>query len=270
MIRRDSGNHWLLISQLAHARLAGELAEAWVSTDFPPVSRGDLLAAVLHHDDGWRDWELDPQLDVQTGRPRDFTEMPMGDSTAIWTRSIEQFGVGDPANLARGKSLNFLGRLWISRHFCALAEYARENRVGNPDDVAASERFLSEQQHWREFDSFQRQLAECGGTPEIVENGFQWLRFFDRISLWLCCAERSLCWTIASPRGKSITFTPVDHGRFALDPYPLSVPRLELTVSARMIHATPFANQAAFRDDYRGARETTLRWIFEPAHGKNG
>ncbi|MFG0334180.1 MAG: DUF3891 family protein [Maioricimonas sp. JB049] len=89
MIRRTSENSWLLIPQTEHARIAAELARAWGNSRFAPLSLADwLVPAIRHHDDGWTDWDNSPQTDPESGTPRDFTEMPIAESTAIWHRSI--------------------------------------------------------------------------------------------------------------------------------------------------------------------------------------
>lgn len=89
MIRRDAHDRRLLISQVEHARLAADLAEAWRDPqllEFP--QRLELLSAIRHHDDGWAGWEQAPTLNAD-GAPRDFTEMPMPVATDIWSRSID-------------------------------------------------------------------------------------------------------------------------------------------------------------------------------------
>ncbi len=89
MIRRDCDSDWLLISQVDHARLAEVLAAAWGNSQ---VSRlpmpAELVPAIRDHDEGWLDWEQSPTVDQETGRPLNFTEMPMEVSTRIWEKSI--------------------------------------------------------------------------------------------------------------------------------------------------------------------------------------
>src|SRR5689334_22023337 len=92
MIRRpqpgvDSQPQWVLISQVEHARVSGELAEHWAAGALAP--RDELVATIYHHDDGWREWEQRPDVDPEPGRPRAFTEMPLADSLVIWQRSID-------------------------------------------------------------------------------------------------------------------------------------------------------------------------------------
>ncbi|MGH7139967.1 MAG: DUF3891 family protein, partial [Pirellulales bacterium] len=113
MIRRSKGtDRWVLISQVEHARLSGALAEAWGNEPFARLeSHDELVAAVTHHDDGWSAWEVAPKVDLQTGRPLDFTETPLTDSLAIWRESIRRAGDIGP-----------LAAYMVSGHFSALLE----------------------------------------------------------------------------------------------------------------------------------------------------
>lgn len=262
MIRRDSGDNWLLISQVDHARIAGELAAAWEPADFEGVPRDELLWAIAHHDDGWATWEECPRIEPGIGRPYDFTEMPMEQSTAIWTRSIARCARGEGH---AGVGASSLGGAWVSRHFCVLAEHARESRSGNRADVAAVEQFLAEQGAFRQSVDVPRGSGggRSVGGEDAVETGYRWVRFFDRISLWLCCAERVQQWRVESPLNRSITFRPDGGLRVRCSPYPLSVPRLELPVSARVVRAARWESQEAFDEAWSGSERVPLRWTIE-------
>ena len=113
MIRRDVAPPpaWILISQIDHARLAARLAEHWGAGEFPALwPAAELLWAIEHHDDGWRDWDLAPGVDPDSGQPRSFTEMIPADSLAIWTASIETARHAGP-----------LETYVVAGHFCVLA-----------------------------------------------------------------------------------------------------------------------------------------------------
>src|SRR5690606_1098412 len=106
MLRRDlplsdTPERWLLISQIEHARISGELARAWGNTEVAAVIapqgaadaqrraiRDEWLAAVRHHDDGWAGPEADPAVDQVLGRPYSFLDMPREESLGVWRDSI--------------------------------------------------------------------------------------------------------------------------------------------------------------------------------------
>ena len=250
MIRRDDGDGWLLISQVEHARLAGEIAAAWGNGTVPAPPHPEwLISAVRDHDEGWRAWELAPRIDPSTGRPRDFTEMPMREATVIWTRSI--------ADCCKQPFCS----LWVSRHFCHLAEQARESRGDKPDEVAAIDRFLQQQRSVQACE--EQALAPRFGPGEFVplaDEGFRFLQFFDRLSLWLCCAPRTQPEEFLVPRFGSIRFVPDTPRLLRAEPFPLSVDSLELRVPAKRIAAQRLADDAELRAALSHARTEELRW----------
>ena len=80
MIRRelklnDSTAIWLLISQVEHARISGELVRNW-REEFS----SDVVDAIAHHDDGWEAWENEPKINPKIGGPYSFLEMPLAES----------------------------------------------------------------------------------------------------------------------------------------------------------------------------------------------
>jgi hypothetical protein len=254
MIRRDDGNDWLLISQVEHARLAGEIAAAWGNDRVAPLPAHDLLMhAIAHHDDGWVEWERTPRIDPATGRPREFTEMPMGEATAIWSHSIEKCG-----------QHSSWGGVWVSLHFCWLAEKARESRRGNSAETNAIDRFLAEQSRWHaEWRTEIKGGLDAAARQRRIVTGFHWVQFFDRVSLWLCCAARSDPWEVESPPtpdAMRFTFTPQSPTRIVIQPNPLRVGRLDLSVSAQRIPQREYANDQELHATLRNASHEALQW----------
>ncbi len=180
MIRRDDGDDWLILSQMEHARVAAELARVWCFGSSSTVGATDLLLSAVHdHDEGWRAWELAMQIDPKSGTPRQFTEMPMEVATEIWTKSIEFCAQKHP-----------LPGLWVSSHFVYLGEQSLESREADLSDVSAVQRFLTAQSRFQE----QCRLEALQDVTErefdaLSRFGFTFLRMFDSLSLWLCCAQ---------------------------------------------------------------------------------
>ncbi|MGH7127099.1 MAG: DUF3891 family protein, partial [Planctomycetaceae bacterium] len=232
MIRRDDDGHWLLIPQPEHVRIAAELADGWGNAEVAPLPEPELLvSAIRHHDDGWREWEAAPKIDPETGRPRNFTEMPATDATAIWSRSIESSYRGEGASSP-------LGGIWVSRHFTWLAEQGRDSRRGDAFELAVIEAFLEDQSEkqarWR------KETAERFPPDDLdplIETDFRWVQFFDRLSLWLCCAERTEPEEFSIPGGGTLRFVPQEQRTFRIEPWPLRGESLSLSVPAVRIPA---------------------------------
>jgi hypothetical protein len=262
MIRRprteaDGSQRWVLISQVDHARLAGELAGAWGAAPFSRLEPYDELVAAIHrHDDGWADWERRPDVDAQTGQPLDFTEMPQDDSLAIWRGSIQ---------VAAG--LGCLAAYVVSGHFSALLRRALEARADAETawtDLAIG--FLDEQDTARS-----QWLAGwlAGGkdcTPAMAERALAWLQWFDGLSLWICCRERTEPLETASPEGPAVRFSPVTPARIAVEPWPFVQSDLILSTAARSVPVARYRDQAALAA--APAEAVTLEWTLAPSlHG---
>ena len=96
MIRRDEANEFLLISQIAHARLAATLAAAVGNDKFAaPLPRGPVLKAVELHDEGWPLHDQSPTINAR-GEPTDVFEMALETALAIWSASTERAAAADP------------------------------------------------------------------------------------------------------------------------------------------------------------------------------
>lgn len=251
MLRRDSQGDWLLISQVDHAHLAAEIAVVWEHGSLASLPlREEFLAAVRHHDDGWREWEASPQIDPHTARPRNFTEMPLEDSAAIWSRSIE-------SGLQQGGPF---AAIWISRHFRWLGERSLESPRETGESRAMSEFLATQQSLEVDWLLAAGELVPEETVAELAHTGFRWLQFFDLVSLWLCTAERTRPETLTDPDGVPVTFTPENAQQITLDPYPLAVPQLALSVPARRIASRPYANDADLQETLQSASGETLCW----------
>lgn len=344
MIRRDSGDDWLLISQVQHARLAADLARVWGNPRVPPLPVADqLVRAVRDHDNGWWSWEQAPEIDPAAGWPRSFTEMPMPVATRIWTASIESAARGEfshaaamrrleqhlrgageelswqhvhvlemvlqfrvpftAADVARRtvhenaasildamQSVGVLRRtavpdgtehfevaaptlgpaplpgIWVSRHFCYLAEQARSARRDRPDELAALDAFLSAQSQ-RQAAWKTEAVREFAGEhlDRLIEAGFHYVQFFDRLSLWVCMAERSEPADFDLPSGGRMTWAPGSAGRIDVAPWPFSVEHVELSAPARRIAARVYANDAGLHKEFGRSPEEQLRWTLMPS-----
>lgn len=236
MIRRTDHNHWLLIDQIEHARIAAELAAEWADPEWQAFrNQWPILDAILHHDDGWLDWDAEPQLDPQTGQPRDFTEMRLADSTALWRLSIEECDRIDP-----------VAGHWVSLHFGWLAEQALENRT-DVQDLAAARQFL------------QTQRASSRADAEVLHTGLRWLQMFDRLSLWLCCSPPPQSRQLETPSGRPLQMTFASPLQPEMTLWPYESDRIQLQTAARRVPRKHYDRQS-FQVALRAANEPDIRW----------
>ncbi len=94
----------------------------------------------------------------------------------------------------------------------------------------------------------------------LIEAGFHWVQLFDRFSLWLCCQERTSTESFQLPTGETVHFTPLKSGEVAVEPFPFSVPAMELEVDAKRLTKKTFPNRAALHAALDQAPRERLRW----------
>lgn len=350
MIRREEGRDWLLIPQIEHAHVAGDVAAVWGNDEVAafPDSR-ELLSAVRHHDDGWREWDTAPRLHAETGIPRSFLEMPMPVATEIWSRSIEIASRGtsswlnavkssqvlkpsatSPAEVQNSivESIFRLGRpftgeetmqdllahsnpkrdireivfrtlhllelggwvrksdeseaeqrfqiafpfdppsplagIAVSKHFTWLAEQATESRGDEPKEMHAVECFLESQRHQQRVLHNAALETWNGSAKELTDlqdRGYRAVQFFDRLSLWLCCAPRRDAVELECPGRGMFRLVPLEATRIAIEPFPLADGGdLELSVSAKRIAARRYANDDDLLNALHDAEAERLNW----------
>lgn len=244
MIVRTGPHVWLLISQIEHARIAAEIADVWRLPTLLMDLADDFQFAVRHHDDGWAQWDSAPTVN-EDGRPRDFMDMPMPVATKIWSASI---------NITVQHS-RWAG-LWVSRHFCHLAELAIEHRESEAD-LAAARRFLAMQ-----FVAQRRWRARLGVEPDsLIELlGLHGVQFFDRLSLWLCCAERTQPQEFVDPEDDKTRWTPVSSAEVRIESAAFMAQKLPLAAPATVIPQQLYADDAELRATMAAGQRATLAW----------
>lgn len=154
-----------------------------------------------------------------------------------------------------------LGGIWVSKHFCALAEGAKERLADDTGETAKIDAFLAEQAS--------RQTAWTAAAHEfagdeldrVIDTGFRYVQFFDRISLWLCMAERAEPWDAALSSSLALTFTPISPREITVSPWPFRSGALEVSTPAMQLPARAFSDDADLRDALADADRTTLRWV---------
>lgn len=344
MIRRDLIDGFLLLSQVDHAHLAGDLASAWGNDRIAGLPLADrLVRAIRDHDEGWRHWESTPTVTAD-GLPRQFTEMAATDATSIWTASIDLCAGGEPsmaealrrlrsdggevtpddaivldaihawrgsfnidhltaaivgegeltaeavtASLARLEARQIvrrvptviggpvaaidlptvggapLGGIWVSKHFSALAESARSGRSDSPGELAVLEAFLAEQSSRQsEWAMMARDFAG-DELDRVIDTGFRYVQFFDRVSLWLCMAERHEPWQATLSSTLTLTFEPRSPREIMVEPWPFGPSALELSAPALRVPAGPLPADADLHAALQAAATTTLHWVLVPA-----
>ena len=240
MIRRDAPRtddptHWLLIPQQEHARLSYELAAEWrdLLPDAPDRVREELLTAMLRHDDGWPEWDAQPLIDPEHGRPYGFTEMPPAEAQRLWSASIDICrAIGPLAG-------------WVAAsHFIHLQDK-------QDDDFHEWRPWLAQQDAHREAWLRDWSSQDARHTPHLAERCLALLQTFDWLSLWLCCLAPL---NPADPREELTLgaedkafgvfgFRSAADGKIGVRPWPFKTNSLALRAPARLAPVGPYASQ---------------------------
>lgn len=228
MIIRPGDASLLLITQPDHAALAGRIMERWRTdrlVDSP--RRDDILAAVAHHDNGWREVDAAPVVDPASGKLLDFITAPLAMRQGVWPRGVERLA-GQPYTAAL-----------VAAH--ALHVYDRNRGHAEWDP------FFDEMRALRD-----RHLAASGVTVDDLGRDYTFVRIGDLISLTFCNAWQS---PQADAFGYEIRF---DGTRVTVAPDPFGGAAIPLEIAARELPNRAFTSADDAEQAWRSARVVTV------------
>jgi hypothetical protein len=258
------GRLWC-INQTAHAHQAEDLCRQWGSdrsgADFaPPRPYGPVLLGISQHDNGWYEWELQPELRAD-GYPMDFIHGPH------WAAKLDLWRLG----VSRAFEQHPYAGVLVGHHAALLYERQLESpRVGE-DERNATQAFVDEQAGVRA--EARRLLAGDARLTEAladtkVEAHTRLLQFGDTSSLVVCMpwSNREIAHCPVDMAG---TYTTIamehDDRRITYDPWPFGVDRFEVAIWGRVIERRQFPDVEAYRATLAEAPAMHRRWTVERA-----
>jgi hypothetical protein len=244
MLHRRTNEGVIVITQPAHARLSGDLARAWgneVFGDFAP--QAEMCLAADLHDIGFLDWEESPTLNLKTGLPHSFLDLPTKLHLNIWAKGIRQM-----------TQYSRYAALLVSMHFATLAQ--RHPSLPSSQETQFEKNFLEEQranQH-RLMTSLRNdpQYASSSGN-EVLARNRELVSLWDWISLLLCMGlgETQIVNGVPAAKGKcDITLTSLSPGepsRVKLFPWPFNEASVCLSCEGRRLTQT-FREESVMRE----------------------
>lgn len=164
-----------------------------------------------------------------------------------------------------------LGGMAVSKHFCWLAEQARESRAERTDELSAVNEFIQRQHDLQR--SWRRAVAASQLSTDAVnrriEEGFRTVQFFDRLSLWICCAPRTEPLQLEYPGSGCVEFVPRHDWTFTVKPFPFPLDPvlhadkpMTVEVSAKRIAARRYVDDADLQSALADAAAERLTWTF--------
>jgi hypothetical protein len=265
MIVQEQGDELVLIRQTDHAVLSGFLAREWGNELFQrPEPFESLRLAATEHDNGWREWELLPQIDSKTRLPYSFMSLPTDVHIQLYQRGIERVV----------KSDRYAGLL-VSMHASGLYDRARATIPGfsakyvksaEADLVTGFLQGLKLQQLRLKVDLRGETAAQELVQDKLLENNSRRLEALDRLSLYFCMS--------GAPHDATIESVPVDDQgseadwelrpdgptAVSLGPYPFRREPLQISILTRRVPKRLYVDSLDFQKTLARAPYTALNF----------
>ena len=246
MIIQEQSDHLVLIRQTDHAVLAGHFARELGNDTFaPPEPAESFRLAATEHDNGWNEWELLPEVDLNGFLPYSFMSIPTREHIELYKRGIERVSKVD----------RYAGLL-VSLHCLGLYDRTRATIPG------FSAKYIKAQESEIVTDFLQTlrlqqlrmkvDLREDPATKDFTDE--KWLQFnslrleaLDRLSLYFCMGPLEGATIDAVPsdyKGSEVDWELQPEGTNAatLEPYPFRRDPLEISILARRIPKRRYAD----------------------------
>lgn len=264
MILQEHDNELVLIRQTDHAVLAGFFAREWGNELFKrPEPFESFRLAVSDHDNGWREWELLPQLDPKTRLPYSFMSLPTDQHMALYQRGIERMIKAD----------RYAGLL-VSMHCQGLYDKTRATIPGfsakyvkstETEQVNNFLQGLKLQQLRLKVDLRADPATRDLSQDKTLDANAKRLEALDRLSLYFC---------MDSPHDTSIEGVPVDdhgsevdwelraHGNniVSLAPYPFRREPLQISILTRNVPKRLYVDNVDFQKTLSHAPYVAVRF----------
>ena len=248
----------LVIRQTDHAFLAGFFAREWGNDRFSkPQPNPSFTLAVSEHDNGWGEWELQPELDPRTRMPFSFMSIPTATHIALYQKGIERLVKVD----------HYAGLL-ASLHAAGLYDRTRATMPGfSAKYVKAEESHL--------VNDFVQQLrlqqlrlkvdlrANAASKPfmddPLVNANVARLEALDRLSLHFCMNPQQDAMVDAVPVNEQgedadLELHAEGAGVIAVAPYPFRRDPLSFSIMARRVPKKIYSDDLDFQKTLAAAQ----------------
>jgi hypothetical protein len=262
MIVQEQGDQLILIRQTDHAVLSGFFAREWGNNLFQqPEPFESVRLAASEHDNGWREWELQPKLDPKTRMPYSFMSLPTDAHIELYQRGIERL-----------VKIDRYAGLLASLHAAGLYDKTRATIPGfSAKYIKSTEselvngflQSLKLQQLRLKVDLRADSVFKEFSNEKFLDTNARRLEALDRLSLYFC---------MHPPHDATIDGVPVDsHGSdvdwelrpdgsnaVSLGPYPFRREPLEISILARRVPRRMYTDNLDFQKTLARAPYTAL------------
>jgi hypothetical protein len=251
MILQEREDQLLVIRQTDHAILSGFFAREWGNEVFQrPEPFESFCLAAGEHDNGWREWELEPRIDPKTRLPYSFMSIPTEEHVALYQRGIERVVQAD----------SYAGLL-VSMHCTGLYDRARARLPGfSAKYVKSNESHLVNdflqrlklQQLRLKVDLRVNPAAKSFAEEKSLERNARLLQALDRLSLYFCLGaleDATIDGVPLNDEGDDVDWEvrPDGENSVSLTPYPLRRSPLAVSILARQVPKRLYGDDLDFQ-----------------------
>ena len=261
--KRDDG--LLMVTQVAHARLAGQLARMWGNEHFEtPQPRDAVSVAADLHDEGWAEPDKLPLYNERTRRPADFLEIDLREHAAFYKAGVEKVAATD-AYAGLLASMHWTG-LYRGRWGSAFGMVRRDL---DQELQAFLDQVVREQElAWVDVKSaLWDPSTRRGEFEERLWMNYDLLQALDVLSLLCCmCGTKrgvpenvlgAVPSTLHTERG-SLRVNRINEETMAVSPWPLTAPEVELAVTGTVLEDRDYGSREEVLDSLSAVGEVKL------------
>ncbi len=286
MLKRRVDNQIWLISQPDHAVVSGYLASHWGNEAFSqpgyylPSAQSELwrteaIFGIAEHDNGWWEWEADPEIDPEDGLPLHLTGLTQQQGFERWRLGVPRFEQEHPY----AALLISLHAYWLHVYRCEVEvdESFRHPLFGAPGswppptgvELEQAKQFVVEQKSTQEglITRMRRDPAWSAAVePPNLNPHARLLQLMDALSLGLCFGGKDEVSMDGIPRLSwddriSLHLSPLGYNRIECTPYPFDQDPLPVVVRARLLDG-PQPISAPFQTWWQSIPRTHLRFEY--------
>ena len=264
MILQEVRDQLVIIRQTDHAVLAGFFAREWGNELFKqPEPFESFRLAASEHDNGWREWELLPQIDPKTRLPYSFMSLPTEAHMELYRRGID-----------RVVKMDRYAGLLVNMHCHGLYDRTRATIPGfSAKYVKATEgelvsKFLQGlklQQLRLKVDLRADAPTRDFADDKTVEVNARRLEALDRLSLYFCMGSQQDSGIEGVPvdvHGSEVDWELRSHGNniISLAPYPFRREPLQVSVLTRSVPKRLYVDSLDFQKTLGRAPYTAVKF----------
>jgi hypothetical protein len=239
----------MMVLQIEHARLVGELMQHWGGGMFErPSPYESVCLAASMHDEGWRVPDEEALYDANKARPLHFLDIDLRQHASFYGKGVE-----------RVREMDAYAGLLVGMHWTGLYRGrwgTQQRRVFEPKEGAFLEDVMIEEER-AEVPAKLKLLAASSEPRSSFEMrlwmNYELLQACDLLSLFVCMedlTDDSVSGTVGPvPTGPGkdaidLQLHVLGGGVVSIDPYPFDVPSLEMNVPFRAIPDRRYESQS--------------------------